>query len=148
MRQAVTFLATGAYVGYVPVAPGTFGSALALPLLLGLDRLALPTAAVLALVAAVVVLATVVCQHAGRQYAEVDSSHIVLDEVCGMLVAGALLPPTAVSLALAFVLFRALDIVKPFPAGHLDRRMKNGFGVVADDVVAGLYTNVLVRVLT
>jgi phosphatidylglycerophosphatase A len=129
------------------VIPGTFGSALGIPLLLGLAKLSLSPAATVAIVGAAVVAATVICQHAGRIYAEADSSHIVLDEICGMLVAGALIAPTAGSLALVFVLFRALDVVKPFPASYFDRRMKNGLGVVADDVVAGVYTNLLVRVL-
>ena len=148
VRQAITFLATGAYVGRVPVAPGTFGSALAIPLLLLLPRFGLSPATMIALIASVVALAMVICHRAGGGHAEVDRSEIVLDEVCGMLVAGAFIAPNAVSLALVFLVFRILDIVKPFPARYLDRRVKNGFGVVADDVVAGLYTNLLVRALT
>jgi phosphatidylglycerophosphatase A len=69
----------------------------------------------------------------------------VLDEICGMLVAGVLITPTVRTLTAAFLVFRLLDIVKPFPAGYLDRRLKNGVGVVGDDLVAGLYTNLLIR---
>jgi phosphatidylglycerophosphatase A len=147
VRHAITFLATGAYVGLLPVAPGTFGSALAIPLLLVLARFHLPAAAVVALIAGFAGLAMIVCQLAGVLYAQADSSKIVLDEVCGMLVAGALIAPSAPSLALAFLLFRVFDIVKPFPASYFDRRIKNGIGVVADDLVAGLYANLLVRVV-
>ena len=148
MRHAITFLATGAYVGLIPVAPGTFGSALAIPLLLVLARLRLPAAAVLAIIAGFAALAMIVCQVAGAVYGEADSAKIVLDEISGMLVAGALIAPTASSLVLAFLVFRVLDIVKPFPANHLDRQLKNGVGVVADDLIAGLYANLLVRAVT
>jgi len=147
VRSVITFLATGAYVGLVPFAPGTVASLLALPLLLLVERLALPAAGLAGLLAVVVVAAIPVCHLAGRAYGDADSRKIVLDEICGMLVAGALIPPTARSLALTFLLFRLLDIAKPFPARLIDRRVKNGLGVVADDVVAGLYTNLLARVL-
>ena len=99
------------------------------------------------LIGAAAVLAMPVCGRAGRIYGEADSSRIVLDEVCGMLVAGALLPPTAWALALAFVAFRFFDIVKPFPASYFDRYVKNGAGVVADDLVASIYANLVVRML-
>lgn len=148
MRHAITFLATGAYVGYMPIAPGTFGSLVALPLLVLVPRLRLPAAALLVGLACVSALAMLICHRAGVTYAEVDSGKIVLDEICGMLVAGAWIVPTAASLTLVFVLFRIFDIVKPFPARYFDRHVKNGVGVVADDLVAGVYVNLLVRALT
>jgi phosphatidylglycerophosphatase A len=93
-------------------------------------------------------LAMLICHRAGVVYAEVDSGKIVLDEICGMLVAGAWIVPTGASLVLVFVLFRIFDILKPFPARYFDRHVKNGVGVVADDLVAGVYVNLLVRALT
>ena len=99
------------------------------------------------LVAAAALLAMAVCQRAGSDGGEMDRGSIVLDEICGMLVAGALITPTVRALTLVFLVFRVLDIVKPFPAGYVDRRLKNGVGVVGDDLVAGLYTNLLVRTL-
>lgn len=148
MDRLVVFLASGAYVGYVPVASGTFGSLLSLPLLVALDRSGWSPSAVVALLIVGSVLSMVVAGRAGRIYGVHDSSRIVLDEVCGMAIAGALLAPTAWNLTLAFLVFRLFDIVKPFPAGYFDRDVKNGFGVVADDLVAGLYANLVVRVLT
>jgi phosphatidylglycerophosphatase A len=148
VRHVITFLATGAYVGYLPVAPGTFGSLLAIPLLCALARLRLTPAVLLAGLGAFSVLAMIVCHRAGVVYADADSGKIVLDEVCGMLVAGAWIVPTTASLVLVFVLFRLFDIVKPFPARYLDRHVRNGIGVVADDLVAGLYANLVVRALT
>ena len=100
----------------MPVASGTFGSLLALPLLVWLGRAGLPPAAVVGLIALVGVAAMPVCHRAGRIFGQVDSSRIVLDEVAGMLIAGALLPATAGTLVCAFLAFRFFDIVKPFPA--------------------------------
>ena len=147
MDRFVVFVASGAYLGFVPVAPGTFGSVLALPLLIGLARSGWSDAAVVALIAVAAALAVPICARAGRLWGQTDSARIVLDEVCGMLVAGALVPPTAWTLAVAFLAFRLFDVVKPFPAGYFDRHVKNGFGVVADDLVAGVYANLVVRLL-
>ena len=147
MDRAVLFLASGSFVGYVPIAPGTFGSLLALPMLVALGRSGWSPAAVVTLLAVGSVLAMLVADRASRIYGVQDSSRIVLDEICGMAIAGALMPPTVWNLALAFLVFRLFDIVKPFPAGHFDRNVKNGMGVVADDLVAGVYANLVVRVL-
>lgn len=148
MRYAITFLATGAYVGLIPIAPGTFGSLLALPLLVAVARLHLAPAAIVLAIGLIAIVAMVICDRAGAHYADPDSSRIVLDEVCGMLVAGAFIDVTPWKLLVAFLLFRAFDIVKPFPARYLDRHVRNGVGVVADDLVAGLYANLVARVLT
>jgi phosphatidylglycerophosphatase A len=151
VRHAITFLATGAYVGYLPVAPGTFGSLLGVPLLCLLARARLSVPAMVALLAVVSLAAMAICDRAGLAFADPDSGKIVLDEICGMLVAGAgvVQPvPTATSLLVVFALFRLFDVWKPFPARHIDRRVRNGIGVVGDDLVAGLYANLVARVLT
>ena len=74
-----------------------------------------------------------------------DSRHIVIDEVAGFLVTMSFLPPTARHMLLGFALFRFFDIVKPFPIRRLEG-LKGGYGVVADDVMAGIYANMVVRV--
>jgi phosphatidylglycerophosphatase A len=148
VERTILFLASGAYVGYVPVASGTFGSLLALPLLVALAGTTWPPAVVGVVLVALIAIAVPICHRAGAAWGQVDSSYIVLDEICGMAVAGALLPANWWTLALAFLVFRIFDIVKPYPAGHFDRHVKNGFGVVADDVVAGVYANLVVRMLT
>ena len=147
MDPVVVFLASGAYVGYLPAAPGTFGSVLALPLLAWLGGLDLAPAVVVGVVVAASLLAMPVCHRAGRIFGQSDSPRIVLDEICGMLCAGALLPATGRNLVLVFLAFRFFDIVKPFPAGYVDRHVKNGAGVVADDLVAGIYAHLVVRML-
>lgn len=147
MDRLVVFLASGSYVGYLPIAPGTFGSLLALPVLAWLGYAGTAATTVASIVAVATLTAMPLCDRAGRIYGHADSPRIVLDEVCGMLVAGALLPPTTRMLGLAFLAFRLFDVVKPFPAGWLDRHAKNGFGVVADNVVAGIYAHLVVRML-
>ncbi len=148
MDRLVVFLATSAGVGYMPSAPGTFGSLLALPLLVALGRLELPPGILAAVIVGAGILAMPICGRACRIFGQSDSPRIVLDEICGMLFAGAFLAPTGRVLALTFLAFRFFDIVKPFPIGYFDRHVKNGVGVVADDLVAGIYANLVVRMLT
>jgi phosphatidylglycerophosphatase A len=77
-----------------------------------------------------------------------DAPAIVIDEVAGMIVTLAGLPLTPLNLAVGFVAFRAMDVIKPFPASRIDRSMTGGWGVVLDDVVAGVYSNILLRVIS
>ncbi len=130
-------LAVGLGAGYVPGAPGTAGSALALPLAWVLWRgggLGLLLVAAAAVVAAGVWAAQV----AERHYGVHDSPHIVVDEIAGQLIAAAPVPCTWPNLVVAFGFFRLFDSVKPWPAGWIDRQVGGGLGVVLDDVVAGL----------
>jgi phosphatidylglycerophosphatase A len=148
VRALALALATVGGVGYAPIAPGTVGSLVALPLLpalAGLRARSLPAygAALLGLVAAAV-------WAAGRAEVELgghDDSHIVIDEVAGLVVAGLFLPGTWGAAVIAFLCFRVFDVVKPFPARTIDRRVRGGVGVVGDDLVAGVYAGLLTRLL-
>lgn len=130
-------IATGLGAGYVPLAPGTAGTAVAVPLAWALSHLSGP--AQLASIACLVLVAVWAAQRAGRAFGNADDPRIVSDEVAGFMVTVALLPATPGVLFLGFVLFRVLDQLKPWPASYFDRRVKNGWGNVLDDVVAGLY---------
>lgn len=144
MRALAVVLATVGGVGYAPVASGTFGSLVALPLLPPLAALRGHSPLVYA--AIVVALVAVAVWSAGRAeevFGGHDHSRIVIDEVAGQVIAGAFLPGTWGAAALAFVLFRAFDVLKPFPAGRIDGRVKGGLGVVGDDLVAGVYAGVV-----
>ncbi len=147
----VRFLATGAYLGYAPVAPGTVGSLGCAVLIwffvpevtaatshLGLWVMLLST---LAFAALAIWAADLAERHFGH-----DSSRIVIDEYAGFVVSVLLLPKSLLLFAVAFVLFRALDIVKPFPARQAEA-LPGGVGIVTDDLVAGIYTNILLRVM-
>ena len=122
--------------GYAPVAPGTFGTLGALPLYLGLSRLG--PGAYVAFTFAFVAIAMYAAERAGKYWGVADASPIVIDEVAGYLLTMALVPFSWPAAAAGFVLFRIFDILKPWPASALDR-VKNGFGVVADDLAAGVW---------
>ncbi len=148
MRALIIFLASAGYVGYIPVASGTFGSLVAIPLFLGFD--ALRAASVPLYLLAFVASVGGACWIAGKaeEYLhEHDSHKIVIDEVVGYLAATLFLAPTWPHIILAFFIFRALDVIKPFPAGYIDENFPGGYGVTLDDVVSGLYTNLLLWVL-
>lgn len=134
-RVAVA-LATGFGIGHAPVAPGTFGTALAVPIAWSVS--ALPQWGYLALCAAVTLLAVWAAGRAGRVFGEHDAGRIVIDEVAGFLCTMVLVSRADWALlAAGFVLFRIADIVKPPPARWIDEQLGGGAGVVLDDVVAG-----------
>jgi phosphatidylglycerophosphatase A len=135
-RKPVRFLAFGFGVGYLPYAPGTFGSLLALPLYLFWAQ-HLSAVGYALLVAALFVAGVGVCGRAERELGVADHPGIVWDEIVGQLVALAGAPAGWAWLALAFGLFRLFDIWKPFPIGWLNRRVHGGVGVMLDDVAAG-----------
>ena len=76
-----------------------------------------------------------------------DCKHIVIDEMIGFLVAMFMIPPTVRNIILGFLMFRAFDIIKPFPIRTLEERVRGGYGVVLDDILAGIYTNLIIHVL-
>jgi len=123
--------------GYAPFAPGTVGTLGAIPLFLALRRL--PPGTYLLAAAAFTALACLAAAKASPYWKASDASPIVIDEVAGYLVTMALAPPSWGSIIAGFLLFRLFDVVKPWPASFFDRRVKNGFGVVMDDVAAGVW---------
>lgn len=135
-RDPAAWLAFGLGTGLAPYAPGTWGAVLALPLAWGL-HLAGPLAYAIATFV-IVVAGTWVCGHAARRLGVHDHPGINLDEVAGQLVACAMAPLDWRWFLLAFVLFRLFDIAKPWPIGWLDRTLRGGTGIMADDVAAGV----------
>lgn len=134
-------IATGAYVGYLPPAPGTLGSLLGLLLLWPLKPGTVQVLVTLFLIG----VGIVVADRAARVIGGQDPPAIVIDEIAGIAVATLLLPPQVQERVVAFVIFRLFDVIKPFPARQAER-LPGGFGIVGDDLIAGLYTNLLVRV--
>lgn len=145
MSTPVHLLAFGFGSGCAPVAPGTFGTVLGIPLFLILMGLPLP----LYLVATAVLfgIGCWLCGESSRLLGVHDSPGIVFDEVVGYLMTAApLLPalhlseqPLWVGLLLAFVLFRIFDVLKPWPIRWLDRHVHGGFGIMVDDLLAGIF---------
>jgi len=144
LRLGVLVAAVGP-CGFVPVAPGTVGSfaGLALVWLLRANGWGWLEPALLAVVLSVGVLASRVTETA---YQRRDPGVIVIDEVAGMLVTLMAVPVGVGGAVLAFALFRVFDILKPFPARHAER-LPGGWGVMADDVIAGIYAQLVLRAL-
>ncbi len=137
------FIATGAYSGYLPKAPGTWGSVAGVFLWLLLSGLTVPT--YLVVVAGVFIIGTICAGAAEKIVDHGDPGIVVIDEIAGLLIALTAVPLKPVPVLLGFVLFRFFDIVKPFPVGWLDQHIHGGLGIMLDDVVAGLYALLLVH---
>jgi phosphatidylglycerophosphatase A len=148
MRSLILFLASGAYTGYFPVASGTVGTLVAIPLFWAFSRLqAVSVPLYLAVFVAAVVFSCWIADRAEKILQEHDSHKIVIDELAGFLAATLFLAPTWPHTIVAFFAFRAFDVLKPFPASHFDRNVSGGIGVVMDDVVAGFYANLVTRLV-
>lgn len=133
-----TILATGFGAGLTPIAPGTAGSALALPLAwLFYQDLGSAGVALIALIMTLIGFWS--CNRVERLWGEHDSPRIVIDEIAGQLVTFVPLVCSWPHLIVGFGLFRLFDTLKPWPAGWIDREVEGGIGVMLDDLVAGLY---------
>ena len=131
------FIATGAGSGYLPVAPGTWGSAVGVLLWLAVSRLAMPT--YLAVLGALFVIGVFSAGAAEKIVDRGDPGLVVIDEIVGQLITLAVAPHHPGAVLAGFVLFRLFDILKPFPVGWIDRHLHGGLGIMLDDVAAGLY---------
>jgi phosphatidylglycerophosphatase A len=140
--RAILFVGSLAYLGFFPVGPGTVAVAVVgVPLhwvLIG--RLQISWSVYAAIVVGLTLFSIWVAGHADRVLNEKDSSRNVIDEIPGYLIAVFALPLTWQVVVAAFLTERVIDIVKVWPATWIERRLPGGWGVVLDDVVAGLYT--------
>ncbi len=137
LKDPVCFLAFGFGSGLAPKAPGTFGTLAAVPLYLLASSLPLPAYLVLTLL---MFLAGVwLCGRCEQALGVQDHSGIVWDEFVGLFIALAAAPPAPGAIIAGFLLFRLFDVIKPWPIAWFDRRVHGGFGVMLDDVLAGLY---------
>ena len=145
MTRLETTLATWFGSGYSPFASGTAGTLASVPLVLLLwwiGSVPLHAAAIVAVTALGLWASRGAEAHWGRK----DPGQVVIDETAGYLVATILVPHTAVALALSFLLFRAFDVVKPFPAGR-SQALPGAWGIMADDLFAGIYSNLALQAL-
>jgi len=142
--RIATFIATAAYVGFVPIAPGTFGSAVGL-LIYAATRSADTAMAEAAVLMAVLIAGVWSADRVERELGK-DPGAVVVDEVAGMLVTIAFLDVSVTGAIVAFLIFRVLDVIKPYPAGRLEH-LHGGPGIMLDDVMAGVYGNLAMRAL-
>ena len=138
LRDPINLLAFGLGSGLAPVAPGTAGSLVWL--VLAWSTLDLPIAARLLVAIALILSGIWICGEAARRIAVHDHPGIVWDEIAGIYLALLVAPPSIWAWALGFGLFRLFDIWKPWPIRDLDHRLKGGLGIMLDDLVAALYT--------
>jgi phosphatidylglycerophosphatase A len=145
LEKVVLFFATGCYTGLIPVAPGTWGSLVALIFCYGLSLLYFPIAVIILLFGAV--FSMWIADLAEKILRQKDSGCIVIDEIIGMAVTLTGLPFTPVNVVAGFLIFRVLDIIKPFPIRYFDKKWSGGAGIVSDDLAAGILGNLILRVV-
>jgi phosphatidylglycerophosphatase A len=139
-RSIATFFGTG----YFPKAPGTFATIATLPLYLILRRL--PAPIYLLFLAKFIALGVITSDIMEKQWGK-DPSRVVIDEVCGLLVTLISRPKGFREIALGTLLFRFFDIIKPFPVGIIDRKVKGGIGIMADDIAAGVISALILLIV-
>jgi phosphatidylglycerophosphatase A len=143
MQRLGLFIATCGYLGYAPIAPGTFGSAAGLALFFAIRA----TGSVTVEISAIIVLFAIgiwsgtVAEH---HFGGIDPGPVVLDEVVGMLITLVLLPVNTTGAVVGFLVFRVLDVVKPWPSARFEK-LPGGLGVMADDGMAAVYGNLVMR---
>ena len=137
--------ATAGFVGKIPVAPGTFGSMLGVLIYYGMTFI--PVFAAFFLITGFILFSMWIAGEAEKLLGGKAPGCIVIDEVAGMAVTFFALPMTMPVGVLGFLLFRFFDILKPFPIRFLEQKIPGGAGVVIDDVVAGVMSNILLRII-
>ena len=130
-------LSTWFFSGLMPLAPGTFGTICAVPLVIAFGYIDMDLRVLF--ITALIAIAIWSADRSRRLMDLKDPSEIVIDEVAGFALTMSFLPLTAYALMVGFVFFRLFDIFKPFPIKTLERKLQGGIGIVADDLMAGLY---------
>jgi phosphatidylglycerophosphatase A len=137
LLQPVHFLAFGFGSGLSPIAPGTAGTLIAIPIVLVLQHFGFVVHAAFAVLA--MAAGIYVCGESARRLGVHDHPGIVWDEIAGFTVTMLAAPPQWAWLVAGFVLFRFFDIVKPWPIREADHRLSGGLGIMLDDVIAGFF---------
>ncbi|MBW2501383.1 MAG: phosphatidylglycerophosphatase A [Deltaproteobacteria bacterium] len=145
MYTLIMLIATGCYSGYLPKAPGTWGSLAGLLLFLLLQPLDLLP--YLTVVLVLFIAGTLAAGEAEKILDNRDPGVVVIDEIVGMLITMSGVPLTPLTLLLGFILFRFFDIAKPFPVNFFDQRFHGGLGIMLDDMVEGLYSLAVLQIL-
>jgi phosphatidylglycerophosphatase A len=138
MDRLYMFIATGAYSGYLPKAPGTWGSMVGVLLWVAIAHLPLGT--YWSIVGVLFVVGVISAGAAEKIVDRGDPGLVVIDEIVGQLITLGFAPVHPVAALAGFLLFRLFDILKPFPVNWLDNRLHGGLGIMLDDVMAGLYS--------
>lgn len=134
-------IATLSFIGYLPVAPGTWGTAFAFLLTILLK----PDDVTLLIIFIPAFLVGLITSHNAEKILGKDSTHIIIDEFCGYLLSVAFIPKSTAYLLSGFILFRIFDVIKPPPIRRLEETVPGGAGVMLDDILAAVYSNVCMQ---
>ncbi len=146
MDQFFIIIATGLYSGMLPLAPGIWGSTLAMFLCYYCKKL--PLLVYFGITAGLFFIGTIAAEMTEKMLAEVDASPIVIDEILGIFIAFAFIPFNKAVWLVGLLIFVVLDGLKPFPASWVELNVEGGLGIMLDDVVAGVYALILLRVFS
>ena len=141
----IKFLASGFFTGYFPVAPGTIGSLVGILACFFLQDVPFTAYAIVLILT--LIAGIYISGEAEKIYQAKDSSHIVIDEIAGIFFTFIYLPMDVSFLLAGFLAFRFFDILKPFPIRLIDEKIEGGWGIMFDDVLAGIYANILIRLI-
>ena len=144
-KNPLYFIAFGFGSGASPIAPGTVGTIVAIPFYLLLSQLSLT--GYLFAVVAVIITSAWLCEHISKETHTHDHPGMNIDEFAGFFVTMIHAPHGWKWIILGFVFFRIFDIVKPWPINKIDENIHGGVGMVLDDVVAGIFSMVLIQIL-
>lgn len=144
-QDPIYFIAFGLGSGAIPFAPGTFGTLMAIPFYLLLSQL--PLLYYLVFVVAFFAFSSWICTRVSNEIHEHDHPGMCIDEFAGFFVTMINAPLGWPWVLLGFVLFRLFDIWKPWPISYLDEKVPGGFGMVLDDIVAGLFAMAIIQIL-
>lgn len=142
-QEIIKVISTVFYAGYLPLIPGTFGSFAGIVVYYLIKN---NIFSFLFFTILITIVGFFVTGEAEKIFRKKDASFIVIDEVSGMLLSLLFLPYDLSLVVIAFFLFRILDTLKPFPAGRI-QSLKGSLGVMSDDIIAGLYTNIILQVV-
>ena len=145
LRHPLDFLALGFGSGLMPKGPGTAGTLVAIPVYLLL--LPLSVTVYVALVTVLFIIGIPICEHTARRMGVHDHPGIVWDEIVGYMVTMTFAPPGWLWVVAGFVLFRVFDIAKPWPIRLLDRKVGGGFGIMVDDLLAGIFAAAVLQLM-
>jgi len=145
LSDPIQFLALGFGSGLSPKAPGTMGTLVAIPIFIALSFLT--PLYYLAIVVVMTVLGIYICQKAADAAGVHDHGAIVWDEIAGYLITMFMIPLSWQTIVTGFILFRIFDIFKPWPISFIDKKIHGGFGIMLDDVLAGIFSLVIMHLI-
>lgn len=143
--KIVLFLATGGYAGKIPFAPGTFGTIAGFFPCFLLSMISCHNTAICIII--FIIFAVLVSHEAEKIINIKDPGIIVIDEIAGIMITMFCIPFNIIFAGIGFILFRFFDILKPFPIRFLDKKVPGGTGIVLDDLVAGIFSNIILRII-